>query len=171
MNEIINNIPVKRIKNELLFFYMMSIGIKNRHYSKFNTPKNVLNDITLIDVSYPFNATFHLKLNKTKFTFVVFELSSKYPFKAPKVKIMNEDYKLLLNIDGFYLKKFKIKSECLHCSSFCCKNNWCNNNNLAEMMLEIHQNLNIKLRIMDHKMCAIVVEHFFGHYLPIDTFL
>ena len=172
--ENINNIGLKRLKTELTFYYLFSTGVRNRYYAYFNKKKNVLSDTTLIDVT-PKNdkiiSTFHLKLSEKKFTFVILELCPQYPFKAPEIKIMGENYKSLLCIDSVFLKKFNIKNECLCCSSFCCRNNWHCGNNISDILLEIKTNLNIKIRINDRKMCEFVLNHFFGYYLPIATFL
>ena len=176
MKNTILNIRNNRIKNELNCYYQFSLGIKNRHYHSLIKNNNILSYVNLINVDNINNkiiATFYLKLEENKYTFVVFEFNenTQYPFRPPIIKIQNQNYLQLLNIDFRYLKKFNVKTECLCCSSLICKNIWSAHNNIAIILNEIKTNLNLKLRVQDHKMCKYIIDKIFGHYLPIDTFL
>jgi len=176
MKNTILNIRNNRIKNELNCYYQFSLGIQNRHYNSLIKNNNILSYVNLINVDNindKIIATFYLKLEENKYTFVVFEFDENtlYPFRPPNIKIQNQNYKELLNINFEYLKKINIKTECLCCSSLICKGNWSAHNNIAIVLDEIKTNLNLKLRVHNHKMCNYVIDKLFGYYLPIDTFL
>ena len=102
----ITNISNKRIKNELLAYYYLNLGIKNYKYYKLIQNCNFSE---LIDVNKKNNiieAVFLLKLNNKQFNYVslLFDNFCTYPFKCPKVKIFNHNYLDLLKIDYSFLK-------------------------------------------------------------------
>ena len=123
----LENIRHKRIKNELLTYYSLSLGVKNHLYNRFI--KN--NDAELMDIhieNNTINATFLLPITDEKETFIniIFTKQCSYPFKPPNVKIFNlYDYISLLKIDPRQLNELGITdTSCLCCSSILCKNNW-----------------------------------------------
>ena len=172
------NIKNPRIKNELNCYYSLLLGIQNRHYNKF-IDKTMCNKIHLIDVyiNNNINVYFSLSITPYKNTIVNFEFNTAnkfYPFHCPNIKLINIEYmQILMYNKSFseFLNKINLDSICLCCSSITCRNNWQLNYNINNILTEIHENLNLKSRYTDHIMCKYITRHFFGHYLPIDTFL
>ena len=84
-----------------------------------------INDyIVLIDISFP----------KT------------YPFRPPTVKINNIDYMDLLKISESWKFDILVNKKCLCCSTLLCRNNWHACANIVTLLIEIIDNLELKLR-------------------------
>ena len=175
----ISNIKNPRIKNELNCYYSLLLGIQNRHYNKF-IDETMYNKIYLIDIyinNNIINVYFNLSITPHKNTIVNIEFNTSnkiYPWYCPNIKLINIEYiQFLMSNKPFFdfLNKINFDNICLCCSSITCRNNWQLTYNINNILTEIYENLNIKSRYMDHIMCKYITNHFFGHYLPIDTFL
>tara|TARA_B100000242_G_C42899436_1_gene417199 strand:+ start:96 stop:695 length:600 start_codon:yes stop_codon:yes gene_type:complete len=174
LKENLENIRHKRIKNELLTYYSLSLGVKNNFYGRFI--KNY--DVKIIDIhieNNEINATFLLPVTNEKKTLVniIFTKQCYYPFKPPNVKIFNSfDYISLLKIDPTQLNKMGIThTSCLCCSSILCKNNWNIQKNLSDVFNEIQENLKIKSRLIDRFFAQKIVDTKFGFFIPLVEFL
>jgi len=169
----ITNISPKRIKNELLAYYYLNLGIKNHRYFKLIQNCNFAELVNVNNNNNTIEAVFMLKLNNKHITYVslLFDNGCAYPFKCPKIKIFTHDYLDLLKIDFSFLKKINHEHGCLCCSSVICSFNWKVSFSFSTIFNEIKKYAAIKIRERDHLLCKYVVNHKFGHYLPIDLFL
>jgi len=160
-----------RLKKEILVYYEK----QTQHllsYTKLPPFEHAyITDISNTPKFHLLHFLLEIKINN--FLKIKIKIPSEYPFKNPSEILINgHDYKYLLNFGQKYLKLLGYdESECLCCSTLCCKNNWSVHKNITDVLKEIYKNLRNKLRIKDIKMCRYVVGKKFGHYLPIEEFL
>ena len=93
-----------------------------------------------------------------------------YPFKAPKIYIgrNHKDYISLLPTSWSFYKKI-VGNECPCCNSILCT--WKPYFTMINIMNEIRNNFNLKIRMIEIAHCKKIVDKIFGHYLPIEEFL
>ena len=95
-----------------------------------------------------------------------------YPFRAPTVKIGIYDYKELLKVNNISLKYLNIR--CLCCSTLLCGNNWSPHKTIYDILIEVKNNLEIKLRSIEIFHAIKVIDKYLGdafRALPILEFL
>jgi len=95
-----------------------------------------------------------------------------YPFKAPKIRVNGHSYNSLLQINRNAAKILKLK--CLCCTTLTCRNNWCVRHNLFDLLNEVKNTLEIKLRSIEIYHCIKIIDKYFGdglRCLPIVYFL
>mgnify|MGYP001173397839 FL=1 len=94
-----------------------------------------------------------------------------YPFRPPKVFIgLREiDYISLLPTTWKFQQKI-LGQKCLCCNSILCK--WAPNKTIMDIVNEVKENFELKIRMMEIAHCKKIVEKKLGvNYLPIEEFL
>jgi len=143
----------------------------NRELTIYNNFFNQEN-IQLIEYEQETNIIKLVMIIRDRVLFVNLNFPREYPFQPPKVLIYKDGNKYNY-LDLLYLNKewydyFSLKG-CFCCNSILCK--WCIPNNIKQVIEEIQNNLDYKLRIREIMMCRSIVKQKFGTYIPIETFL
>ena len=157
-------ITLRRLKKEIIVMHSLMMG-KRECLNKINKLKNKITD-ELIDkfISIDIIEENHILIElifKNKYVLPVSMIFPKeYPFRAPNVKVANNDYKKFL---GQYQKTglYKEKTpKCLCCSTICCAHNWGPKKDLFDIILEIYKILDLLyLPINDIMYKAILKKH------------
>ena len=143
----------------------------NRELTIYNNFFNQEN-IQLLEYNEETNVIKLVMIIRDRVLFVNLNFPREYPFQPPKVLIYKDGNKYNY-LDLLYLNKewhdyFSLKG-CFCCNSILCK--WCIPNNIKQVVEEIQNNLDYKLRIREIMICRSIVKQKFGTYIPIETFL
>ena len=151
----------RRVTNELKNY--------NEKNNKFFLIENniIANPVQTLDIKYTTFGKFFTN-NDDRLAIIKLEYPDCYPFRKPNVTINGHDYISLLSMNSLWMEKFKIKS-CLCCNSILCK--WDPRIRINNMLNEIYNNLNYKIRIIEILLCKQVVKQKFGFYIPIEEIL
>ena len=161
----VDTITNKRIKYELMSLVGLPIPVK---------VKSILNEnilcelVTKENVDYKckiviyFRILFIHRISKL----IKFIVNPEYPFRPPKVKIGMDDYTNIL-----CSSQLSYTERCLCCTSLCCKDNWCLQNNFADLANEIDKNLKFLMQPRFMFLVKNIIMEKVGTYVPIDTYL
>lgn len=95
-----------------------------------------------------------------------------YPFRPYDVKVGIYNYKSLLILNNFSRKI--LGRECMCCSTLLCGHNWTPQNTLYDLLTEIKNNLELKLRSIEIFHAIKIIDKYFGdayRVLPIVYYL
>ena len=139
-----------------------------RLYNNFFNKEN----IQLIEYDQQTSIIKLVMIIKDRVLFVNLNFPPEYPFGPPKALIYKDgseyNYLDLLYLNSEWYSYFKLK-DCFCCNSILCK--WVVSNDMKEVIEEIQNNLEYKLRIREIIMCRSLINQKIGTYVPIETFL
>ena len=101
---------------------------------------------------------------------VILNFSDMYPFKPPSITINGHNYMRLLQIAEQWKLKY-INTRCLCCSSLLCIDNWSPNKNISDILTEVCNNLNLKLKFNEIRHVKKIKYKYLNQDIPIEDFL
>jgi hypothetical protein len=149
-NKYKKKMPIKRLKSELK---ILDTFISNYFacYNNLITYKKPVNNIIA-------SINIFLIMNNDKIINILFKFKENYPFTSPILEINNNNYFNLLETDSKQLKKINYPDKCICCTSILC--NWSITYNLTDIIKEIKNNYEIKIKIVNFIFSNKVVDKF-----------
>lgn len=101
---------------------------------------------------------------------IILNFSDMYPFKPPSITINGHNYMRLLQITEQWKLKY-INTRCLCCSSLLCIDNWSPHKNISDILTEVSNNLNLKLKFNEIRHVKKIKYKYLNQDIPIEDFL
>lgn len=101
---------------------------------------------------------------------IVLKYPITYPWKPPKISVNGYNYIKLLQITEQWKLKY-INTRCLCCSSLMCISNWCPFKNISDILTEVCNNLDLKLKFNEILHAKKIKYKYLNPDIPIEEFL
>ena len=101
---------------------------------------------------------------------IVLKYPNDYPWKPPQININGYNYIRLLQITQQWKLKY-INSRCLCCSSLMCISNWTPFKTIADILTEVCNNLDLKLKFNEIIHVKKIKNKYLNNDIPIEDYL
>lgn len=101
---------------------------------------------------------------------IVLKYPNDYPWKPPKISVNGYNYIKLLQIRKQWKLKY-INTRCLCCSSLMCISNWTPFKNISDILTEVSNNLDLKLKFNEIRHVKKIKTKYLIDDIPIEDYL
>ena len=161
-------ITQKRVQKEVSVLHSITEGSFQylKGYDKIRkkiTKKDIFENVIELYISDENKIIIQIFFRNKYVVPVVIHFPKEYPFRPPKINVMDKRYQDILS--KFQATGLYKGDKCLCCSTLCCKHNWGPQKDMFDLIIEIYENLNMMYGPIDECLYKKILEKHLGYFI------